>query len=154
MPTHALAGHLAATATPLAAVLALLYALAPRLRRGLRWPALAAAALAEGTCIWAGAAGSDLYRTYVDTVGADALRTTAYVHAKAADDLTIAAGALLIVLLAVVWRPLAPDRPRSVGQVIAIVLVTLAALATFWTTWTTVSLALESVWAHHTAWKA
>lgn len=40
------------------------------------------------------------------------------------------------------------------GQVIAIVLVTLAALATFWTTWTTVSLALESVWAHHTAWKA
>ena len=75
-------------------------------------------------------------------------------HAKAADDLTIAAGALLIVLLAVVWRPLAPDRPRSGGQVIAIVLVTLAALATFWTTWTTVSLALESVWAHHTAWKA
>lgn len=154
MPIHALAGHLATTAAPLAAVLALLYAFAPSLRRGLRWPTLAAAALAAGTCIWAGAAGSDLYHAYIDTVGADALRSTAYVHAKAADDLTIAVGALLITLLAVVWRPLAPDRPRSVGQVIAVALVALAALATVWTTGTTLSLALESVWAHHTAWKA
>lgn len=152
MPLHALAAHLVAALAPLAGLMCLGYALAPAARRGTRLPTLLAtlaAVVAGGVTL---TASGSLYAQAKATLPDYA--STALPHAKAGDGLAVALFVLLVVLLAVVWRPLAPERPRTTGGTIAAAVLALAALATLWFTWTTIGSGVASVWAHHVSWKA
>lgn len=153
MPVHALVGHIAAAVTPLAALMALIYAAVPHVRRGLRWATLLALVVASATCVWAASEGSPLLAQLKPSWGG----TTPPVTHSHIDQSGYMAGAtvtLTIVLLAVVWRWLSPGRPRSSGSLISAALVVVCAVATLWFTGTTVHDAVGSVWSHHSVWKA
>lgn len=153
MPVHALVGHIAAAVTPLAALMALTYAVAPRSRPALRWASLVAVVLASATCVWAASEGSPLLAQLKPSWGG----VTPPVTHSHVDQSAYMAGAtvtLTIVLLTVIWRWLAPGRPRSSGSLISAALVVVCAVATLWLTGTTVHDAAGSVWSHHSVWKA
>lgn len=149
MPPHAIAGHLVAALTPLAALMSLAYALRPASRRGMRWPTLVAVLASAVACFVSASGGSKLYAQLKATVGDEAANASAYAHAKDADALTIVAIVLLVVVTvaALVW--LAPGRPGGVlGNVLAVAII-VCALATLWLTVTTIGGAVASVWSHH-----
>ena len=149
MPTHVIAGHVAAVLAPLAAVMALVYALVPTSRRGMRLPTLVAALGSAAVCLWAAMAGSSLYTQLTATVGQAAARAAAHGHAEDGDSLTIVAIALALSLGVGCWTWLAPDRRSGVLHWIAVGVVVACAAATLWLTVSAVAGGIASVWTHH-----
>ncbi|GIH94328.1 hypothetical protein ACFFMN_05675 [Planobispora siamensis] len=156
MPVHVLAGHLVIVTAPLAALLALVYAWRPAVRRGMRLPLVAAGVLNLAVAVWAEQAGSALYEEL--TAAADRagqqLPPTVLSHAHQGDALTVSSFALAVTVLAVVWRSLAPGRERGAGSLIASGVLTAAVVAVWVFTATTVVQALQAVWSHHTLWQS
>jgi uncharacterized membrane protein len=150
MPLHVIAGHLAIVTAPIAALVALVYALVPRVRPRARWPLLAATAVNCALALWASTTGSELY----EALGA-APGTTAHDHAKASEGLAVASLVLLVVAAVLAFWRGAPRRPTAgVVHVATVAALALGAVAVAATTVGTVAPALASVWSHHEIWSA
>lgn len=151
MPIHAVIGHLAIILAPMAAVVALVYSVARRSRRGMRWPLVTTAGVTMALVVWAEAAGDSLI-AQVKAHGSPGELADAMAHAKGSDDLATASFALLAVVLVTVWWLLRPDRPVTAASHVAAVVLAACALAVLITTATTLRAALHAVWAHHPSW--
>lgn len=148
MPLHVVAGHLVIIAAPIAVLLALVYALRPAARAGMRWPLLVAAVLTFGLAAWAAVGGSDFYGELKAGAGGPSEVARTYLHAKAGDLLTVATLVLAVVVVALVFWLLSPRRAAAgVPHAIAAGALVLSALAVAWYTADTLVLAMEAVWA-------
>ncbi|WP_273651697.1 hypothetical protein [Cellulomonas fimi] len=156
MPAHAVAGHLVVIVAPLTALLALVYAAAPRTRTALRVPLVAVGAVTFALALWAGAAGGDLLDQLESAAAATGQPLPAEVraHAKGSDALTVAVVVLGVAVLATVWGVLRPRRPATTGARIAAGVVAVAAVAVLVTTATVLTEAMGAVWATHGLWSA
>lgn len=149
MPLHVIVGHVVIIVAPLVALVALVYAAAPRTRRALRWPLVASAVITTALVLWAGDAGSHLLAQAAAADG-NALPPEARRHAEGSDALGIAVFVLVIIVAAVVWWPLRPGRKKSgPGGKLAAVLLGIAAVAVLVTTGTVLMQAMQAVWATH-----
>jgi hypothetical protein len=151
MPVHVIAGHLVIIAAPISALVALVYALRPAARAGMRWPLLVSTLLSFALAIWAEQAGSELYDRLQQapaTPDHAAEVARAYAHAKAGDLLTVTTLVLAVVAVVVVFWRLSPRRTAAGGtHPIAAAVLVLAALAVAWYTADTLALALQAVWS-------
>lgn len=152
MPSHVLAGHLVAVLAPFTAAVALVYALRPRARAGMRATLVASAVATMAGLLWAATAGASLLAA-VKANGSAAEAAAATAHAHGSNALAAAALTLLVVVLATVWWVLRPAR-TGVGTSLAAGLLAVCALAVLVTTWLVVGDALTAVWSHHLAWRA
>jgi hypothetical protein len=140
MPVHIIAGHLVIITAPISVLVALVYALRPAARAGMRWPLLVSAGLSFGLAIWAEQAGSELYDRLKQAPAASpatpdqaAEVARAYVHAKAGDLLTVTTLVLAVVAVVVAFWPLSPRRTAAGGShPIAAAVLVIAALAVAW----------------------
>ncbi|GAA2216214.1 hypothetical protein GCM10009850_116830 [Nonomuraea monospora] len=154
MPVHALVGHLVLITAPLTALLAVVYAWRPAARRGMRTPLAMAAVLNLALATWAEGAGSALYdtlQTSARNAGGE-LPAAALDHAHQGDALTVASFVLLVTVLTVVWRTLAPGRERKASGVIASCVLAVAAAAVCWYAGAALIEGLNAVWAQHPGW--
>jgi hypothetical protein len=151
MPTHALAGHLAIITASLTVVLALVYALRPDARRGMRMPLLVGVVLNACMTIWATLAGGDLYDQF-QAANADVQALTTP-HAEQGDWLAVASLVLAILVTVMAFRRLSPQRPTSgAAHAVAASALIVNALVVAWYLATTPGLAMQSVWSHHQIW--
>ncbi|GII06011.1 hypothetical protein [Planobispora takensis] len=155
MPVHVLAGHLVIVTAPLTALLALLYAWRPAVRRGLRLPLVAAGVLNLAAALWAEQAGSALYEELTATArrAGRQLPPTVLSHAHQGDALAVSCFVLAVTVLVVVRRALAPGRERGTGAIVASGVLSAAVIAVWIFTATTLVQALQAVWSHHTLWQ-
>jgi hypothetical protein len=153
MPVHAIAGHLVVVVAPLAAVVAIWYAVQPASRRALRWPLVASSTSAIALALWAGEAAKPLL-TSVKTHGTAAEVVAATAHAKGADALALSLAGLVSAALVALWLLRRPGRVAGPVSWTVAVALALSGLAVLATTWTTVAAALDAVWTHHPSWKA
>ena len=124
LPLHPLVVHAAVVLTPLAALVALAL-VRPSWRERLRWPAVAAVALAWGLVWLARASGTDLQTVNADFFQAnEAARKSLDQHIAFADRLNYVLFTLLIVLVLFAW--LTPKLARAAGTVGAVVIAVLA----------------------------
>lgn len=124
LPVHPLIIHVAVVIGPLAALLILLYAVAPRWRYGLRWPTTLAALVAAGSAFVAKNSGEVLR---------ESLGGGSPLVAEHADAGLVAAYSLYtllaVTLVTVFWLAPPDQEPRlgRLGSVVPIVLCGLAA---------------------------
>lgn len=144
MPEHVLIAHIAVMVAPVAAVLAVLYAVAPSTRRTLRWPLVVTCVLAAILVIVAGTAGHALLEELKAT--ASPAYEAAYRHAKNSDALTTVAVLAAVVAPLAGWGFLKPGAPRSRLGVASAVVLILLGVALAVTTASTVVDALQAVW--------
>ena len=155
MPVHIVAGHLVIIAAPLSVLLALVYALRPGSRAGMRWPLLISAGLSFGLAVFAEQAGSDLYDRLKQAPGREAEAAQAYLHAKAGDLLTVSTLVLAVLVVVLVFWRLSPSRTAAGGpHAIAAGLLVVGALAVAWYTADTLVLAMQAVWSDQASWTA
>lgn len=149
MPVHVIAGHLVIIAAPLSVLLALVYALWPRARAGVRWPLLVSAVLSFALAVWAEVLGSDLYHRLEQSGSAPpGAVAQAYLHAKAGDLLTVSTLVLAVLVAVLVFWRLSPRRAPAGGpHAIAAGLLVVGALAVAWYTADTLALAMQAVWS-------
>src|SRR3954447_5929332 len=151
MPIHVVAGHLVIIAAPISVLVALVYALRPAARAGMRWPLLVSAVLSCGLAIWAEDAGSALYDRLEQAPvapGRAAQVAQLYAHAKAADLLSVASFVLAVLVVVLVFWRLSPRRTAAGSpHAIAAGLLVVAALAVAWYTADTLVLAMQAVWS-------
>ncbi|WP_182112213.1 MULTISPECIES: hypothetical protein [unclassified Actinotalea] len=152
MPAHVVIGHAAAIVAPLAALLALVYALVPAARHRTRIALVVVAAVALALCAWAGDAGGDLLDRLTATAP-QPLPAEVQEHAKGSDALTVSAFLMLTVAAWSVWRPLRPGRPGARSARVARVLLVLSAAAVLLTTVTVLVAAMAAVWATQPGWQ-
>jgi hypothetical protein len=144
MPDHVLIAHIAIMVAPIAAVLAVVYAVAPSTRRALRWPLAVSCLLAAVLLIAAGTAGHALLDGLKQTAS-PAEYEAAYRHAKNSDAVTTVAVLTALVAPLTGWRFLRPGVPHRFAAASAVVLAFLGvALAV--TAAVTVFDALQAVW--------
>lgn len=131
LPMHALVIHGLVVLVPLLAVLATLFAVLPRWRDPLRWPA-AVGAVASGALAWVGAASGEALLVRVSQVRAattdfDLVQT----HVDAGYRVRLAATVFMVVVLAATWllRP-ASDQDSTTRplQTLVVILVVLSSL--------------------------
>jgi hypothetical protein len=124
LPLHPLVVHAAVVITPVAALVALAL-VRPSWRERLRWPAVAAVALAWILVWLARASGTDLQTVNADffTVN-EAARDSLNQHIAFADKLNYVLFTLLVVLVVFAW--LLPKLARPAGAVGAVVIAVLA----------------------------
>jgi hypothetical protein len=147
MPVHVVAGHLVIIAAPISVLLALVYALRPASRAGMRWPLLVSTALSFALAVWAAIVGSDLYDQMKQTAADPAQIAQAYAHAEAGDLLTVSTLVLAALVVGLVFWRLSPRRTPTGGpHVLAAGLLVVAALAVAWYTADTLALAMQAVW--------
>src|SRR3954447_17487878 len=151
MPVHVVVGHLVIIAAPISVLVALVYALRPAARPGMRWPLLVSAGVSFGLAVWAEDAGSALFEQLElapVTSGRTGEAAQAYPHAKAADLLSGASFVLAALVVVLVFWRLSPRRTATGGpHAIAAGLLVVAALAVAWYTADTLALAMQAVWA-------
>jgi uncharacterized membrane protein len=123
-PLHPLVVHAAVVLTPLAALVALAL-VRPSWRERLRWPAVAAVAVAWGLVWLSRASGTDLQTVNSEFFKANkAARESLDLHIGFADKLNYVLFALLVVLVVFAW--LQPKLARPAGNVGAVVIAVLA----------------------------
>lgn len=133
MPSHVMLASATLLSAALAALLALGYALLPRLRRGLRWPLLVVASGATALTLVAATAGSSLLHDLEKSANAAEV-AAAQAHGHTADGFAIAVLCLLAVVLATIWSVLRPGRePWSAGMRLGAALLAATAVATILT---------------------
>lgn len=156
MPAHAAIAHLAVIVAPMTALIALVYALRPASRRGMRWPLIIGSLASVIAAFWAGAVGATLYDALASGASAQGATLPAAVltHAHGSDTLTLAVVALLLVVLAVVWWVLRPGRAASVGSHVAAAVLAVAAVVTLVATVLVLTEALTAVWTLHPYWRS
>jgi hypothetical protein len=151
MPVHVLAGHLVIIAAPISVLLALVYALRPAARAGMRWPLLISAVLSFGLAVWAEQAGSALFDQVKQAPAGPAQAAEiaqAYLHVKAGDLLTVTTLVLAVLVVVLVFWRLSPARTAAGGpHRIASGLLVIAALAVAWYTADTLVLGMQAVWS-------
>jgi uncharacterized BrkB/YihY/UPF0761 family membrane protein len=145
MPEHVVIAHIAVMVVPIAAVLAVLYAVAPSTRRALRWPLLAASALAAVLLIVAGTAGH-LLLDEVKGTASPAEYEAAFRHAKSSDAVTSVAVLAAVAAPLAGWRFLRPDGARGRLAVVSAVVLALLGVALVVTAAATVVDALQAAW--------
>lgn len=149
MPTHVLIAHLAVIVAPVAALIALVYAVRPSSRRGMRWPLVVSGVAAVAISFWASTQGSALYQELTARAAANGteLPAAVFAHGHGSDVLLVATFALAVVVLALVWWLLAPGRRAPVAGVVAAGVLAVAALGTLGATWVVLEQAIQAVWS-------
>lgn len=143
LPVHALVVHAVVVLAPLTALLAVIYAVAPARRLGLRWP-LALLAVATGvTGFVAGESGEKLEHRLG---GGNA---TLHEHTEAGDLLKIACVIFMVLVLLAVFVLLRADRTapaRSPLAIITAVVLVLASVGVCYQTVVTGHTGARAVW--------
>lgn len=131
LPTHILVIHAVVVLGPIAALVAVAYAVRPAWRGRLRWP-LAALAVATGvTGLVAGESGEQLEERLEGLGLGGAQRDLIHDHTEAGDVAKVLCVAfMLVVLVAVLWalKPGATGGPLVLAAAALVVLVSLATL--------------------------
>jgi hypothetical protein len=130
LPLHVLVVHATVVLTPLAALVALLYAAWPRYRDSLRWPAAAAAVLAI-VLIWAAyLTGNNFFSTSRFDHFSGAILDRINTHQSYARTLRWIASGFGVVTLVAVWQH---RRPGAARAVLSLLVVAGAVLTLVWT---------------------
>lgn len=145
MPEHVVIAHAALMMAPVAAVLAVVYAVAPSARRALRWPLAASCTLAAILLIGAGSAGHVL----LDELKATAPPTqyeAAYRHAKSSDAVTTVAVVAAVIAPLAGWRFLEPGASGRRSALVWAIVLAVIGVALAATAAVTVMDALQAAW--------
>lgn len=155
MPFHVVIAHIAVIVAPLTALIALVYAVRPAVRRGMRWPLVVGAAASVTLTVMAADAGETLWKSLKSAAEARSLTlpVTVWAHAHGSDVFTLSVVALAILAVAFAWWLLRPGRTQTVWTVVAAVLLSISALATLVTTGIVLAQAMTAVWSQHPLWK-
>lgn len=145
MPEHVVIAHFAIMVVPIAAILAVLYAVAPSTRRALRWPLVLACVLAAVLLIMAGSAGHVLLDELKATAS-PAEYEAAFRHAKSSDAVTTAAVCAAVIAPLAGWLFLKPGADRNWRAVLAAAVLALVGVALAVTGAFTVLDALQAAW--------
>ena len=143
LPLHVLVIHAAVVLTPLTAVLVGVFAVVPRWRWLLRWPAVVAVVVTLGTLLVAKVSGSALLRARAFLLQSPVLADRIHLHQTRANQLVLAMAVLTLLTVAGAWvlggpSPLVSGRGARVvrdgalHRVLPVLLVIAAVVVLVW----------------------
>jgi hypothetical protein len=152
MPPHVLVAVIALAVAAVSATLAIIYVAARSTRAGLRWPLLGSSVVGALLALIAGQLADPLLAA-VKASGSSAEVNAAELHAHGSDNFTLAIFALLVVVLATIWKLVSPRKAGwTVGVIVGSVLLGVAAIVVIVTGGAVLVQALQAVTAGHPTW--